>query len=220
MTDYQLIRSKRRTLSIGIDGEGALVVRAPMRMPKRDIEAFIREKEGWIAQKQALVRERLQKADAAQLADGAQVPFRGGTLTMRLEACKRAFDAEGILHLPKGEEPLKHALKWRTERARQLIVPRVDEWARATGLRPEKIAFGNAQKRWGSMSSLRSLRLNAALIHVPPQLCDYIIVHELCHMVHPDHSPAFHALVRSILPGAEALRTQLKGWSYVLSMWR
>lgn len=117
MTDYQLIRSKRRTLSIAIDGEGALVVRAPMRMPKREIEAFIHQKEGWIAQKQALVRASRMQADSARLQDGAAIPFRGETLTVRLEACKRAFDAQGILHLPSAPDPLKHALKWRTERA-------------------------------------------------------------------------------------------------------
>lgn len=70
------------------------------------------------------------------------------------------------------------------------------------------------------MNSRRSLRLNAALIHVPPQLCDYVIVHELCHIAHPDHSPAFHTMVRSILPGADQLRAQLRGWGYVLSLWR
>lgn len=220
MTEYQLIRSNRRTLSISVDGEGALVVRAPMRMPKRDIEAFIREKEGWIAQKRALAKQRSEQARQARLTDGAEIPFWGAALTARLEGCKRAFDEGGILHLPAGPDAREHALKWRMERAKQLVTPRVETWAKATGLVPEKIAYGNAQKRWGSMTSLRSLRLNAALIHVPPQLCDYVIVHELCHIAHPDHSPAFHAMVRSILPGADQLRAQLGGWAYVLSLWR
>lgn len=220
MTDYQLIRSQRRTLSISIDGEGALVVHAPMRMSKREIEAFIREKEGWIAQKQALVRHRIQQADAARLRDGAQIPYRGGMLTVRLEGVKKAEEQDGILTLSNDPDTLKQALQWRRERAKQLVTPRVEAWAKATGLQPSSIAYGNAKQRWGSMSSRRSLRLNAALIHLPPQLCDYVIVHELCHIVHPDHSPAFHALVRSILPGADQLRKQLKNWAYVLSIFR
>ena len=218
MTDYQLIRSNRRTLSIAINGEGALVVRAPMRMAKREIETFIRQKEGWIAQKQALVRQQGQQVQLAQLTDGAAFPFCGGTLTVRLEGCKKAFDEEGILHLPSTGDARKHAFKWRTERAKQLLSPRVEKWAEQTGLQPEKIAFGNALKRWGSMTSQRSLRLNAALIHLPPQLCDYVIVHELCHIAHPDHSPAFHAMVRSILPGADRLRAEMKRWSYVTGL--
>lgn len=220
MTEYQLIRSNRRTLSIAIDGEGALIVRAPLRMPKREIEAFLREKADWIARKQALVRVSSAHADAAQLTDGGRIPFWGNALTVRFTACKRALEADGTLCLPHGEEPLKHALKWRMERAQQLITPRVERWAQATGLVPAQIAYGNAQKRWGSMSSRRSLRLNAALVHVPPALCDYVIVHELCHLLHPDHSPAFHASVRSFLPEADQLRLQLKNWGYVLTMWR
>lgn len=220
MIDYRLIRSNRRTLSISIDGEGALVVHAPLRMSKRDIEAFIRHKEDWIAQKQALARTAQEQAQRAQLQEGAQIPFWGGVLRVKLEGGKKAFDSAGVLSLPDGPDLLKCALKWRRERAEQLIVPKVESWAQATGLRPDKIAFGHAQKRWGSMSSQRSLRLNEALVHLPPQLCDYVIVHELCHIAHPDHSPAFHAMVRRVLPGADQLRAQLRRWAYVLAIFR
>ena len=85
MIDYQLIRSNRRTLSISIDGEGSLVVRAPMRMSKREIEAFLTQKQNWIASKQALVRNGLERRQSAQLAQGSAIPFRGGSLIVRFE---------------------------------------------------------------------------------------------------------------------------------------
>lgn len=220
MIEYRLIRSNRRTLSISIDEEGALIAHAPARMPRREIEAFILQKEGWIARKQALVQARARCAQSASLTDGAQTPFWGETLVIRLESRPDAFEENGTLHLPEGDAALPCALQWRRERAQQLITPRVAAWAKAAGLYPESIAYGNAQKRWGSMSARRSLRLNAALVHVPPALCDYVIVHELCHIAHPDHSPAFHAMVRSVLPEADRLRSALREWAYVLSIWR
>ena len=60
------------------------------------------------------------------------------------------------------------------------------------------------------MSSDKAMRLNAALVHCPARHIDYVIVHELCHILHPDHSPAFHAAVRSFLPGADTLRAEMR----------
>ena len=55
------------------------------------------------------------------------------------------------------------------------------------------------------------MSLSAALVHLPPDLCDYVIVHELCHMRQPNHSPAFHTLVRSFLPDADQRRQAIRG---------
>ena len=209
MIEYRLIRSDRRTLSISIDREGALVVHAPKRMSKQEIEAFIQQKQRWIAEKQSVVRQAA--ASLPRLQEGAQIPFWGETLTIAFGDVKKAVQKDGILWLPRAGEPAQHARKWRLEQARRLMVPRVEYWAKQTGLQPASIAFGSAQTRWGSMNhQTRSLRLNAALVHCPLHLVDYVIVHELAHILHPNHSPAFHAAVRSILPEADRWRNELK----------
>lgn len=208
MTDlpaYQLIRSNRRTLSICVDREGALVVRAPLRMALREIEAFIAQKQDWIRQKQALAHSR----ERFVLQDGAALPWLEGTLSVRFTAVRRAEETDGLLLLPAAN-PAQAALQWRKKRAEELLLPRVADWAEITGLHPASITFTNARKRWGSMSSQGALRLNAALLHCPRECWDYVIVHELCHMLHPDHSPAFHARVRSFLPEADRIRAQMK----------
>ena len=220
MIEYQLKRSSRRTLSIAVDGKGALVVHAPMRMSVREIEAFLVQKQGWIAQKQALARQREEKRQQSRLEEGAGIPFWGGSLTLHFEAVKTASDDGRTLVLPLGAEPLKQALKWRRRRAEALLAPRVAYWAERTGLVPQKISFGNAAARWGSMNTKGALRLNTALIHLPPYMVDYVIVHELSHMRHPDHSPAFHTCVRSILPQADDIRREMKAFSWVITLWR
>lgn len=220
MIEYRLIRSDRRTLSISVDSEGALVVHAPMRMAKRELEAFIRQKEAWIRDKQKLAQQRMASREQAALKEGAVFPFRGGALTVRFADVNAAYAENGKLVLPRTGDAEKHALKWRMRTAREILTPRVALWAEKTGLRPEKISFGNAKGRWGSMSSAGSLRLNAALVHLPPEMADYVIVHELAHRAHPDHSPAFHARVRSILPGADRIRQEMKQYAFVLALWQ
>ena len=220
MIDYQLIRSSRRTLSIAVNGEGALVVRAPMRMPLREIEAFLWQKQDWIAQKQAIARQKADARGRGQLVEGAEIPFWGGWLVLHFKTVKTAFDDGRTLVLPIDAEPLKQALKWRRRRAEELLAPRVASWAERTGLHPQKISYGNAAGRWGSMNNRGGLRLNTALIHLPPHMADYVIVHELSHMRHPDHSPAFHGCVRSILPQADVIRREMKAYSWVTTLWK
>lgn len=218
MIEYRLIRSDRRTLSISIDREGALVVRAPKRMGVREIEAFIQQKQHWIEEKQSAVK---QMADQRlQLTEGTAFPFWGGTLTVTFRAISKPVWQQGTLCLPRSDQAVQYARKWRLEQAKALIVPRVEYWAKQTGLQPSNIAFGNAKARWGSMNArTRSLRLNAALVHCPPALVDYVIVHELVHICHPNHSAAFHAAVREILPDADNRRSELKKMSYLTTMW-
>ena len=218
MIDYRLIRSDRRTLSISVDREGALVVRAPKHTGKNEIEAFIRQKERWILEKQAAAKQRI--AVRPELTEGAAVPFWGSTLIIAFGDVKKAVRKETILWLPKAGEAAQHARKWRMEQAKALITPRVAYWAAQTNLQPAKIAFGNARTRWGSMNAqTRSLRLNAALIHCPQDMVDYVIVHELVHIIQPNHSPAFHAAVRRILPDADSRRAALKGYAGLIRLW-
>ncbi len=218
MIEYRLIRSDRRTLSISVDREGALVVHAPKRMSIQEIETFIQQKQRWIENKQAQARNTanyLPKLEA-----GAAVPFWGNTLRIEFKDAKNAAHQDGILWLPKTGEAAQHARKWRLRQAQMLITPRVEYWAKQTGLSPAKIAYGNAKARWGSMNpKTRSLRLNAALVHCPQDIVDYVIVHELVHIIQPNHSAAFHAAVRSILPDADQRRAALKQYGCLSRIW-
>lgn len=213
---YRLIRSDRRTLSLGIDGEGALVVRAPRHMPLRGIEAFILQKRGWIEAKQA-------QAAAVRLApfvpeEGARLPWLGGELRLRPCAVPICVDFDGWLLLPRQGDPWTLLRAWRKRRAQEELGPRVHAWEDRMGLKARSVAYTCARRRWGSMSGAGALRLNAALMHCAPELCDYVIVHELAHIVHPNHSPAFHALVKTHLPQADGLRAHLRSAAGVTAL--
>ena len=153
--EYELIRSRRKTLEISVLPGGALRVRAPLRMSVKQIETFLRQKESWIAEKQARM---------AQLAP------------------------------PRTYSPAEIAqMKARTlERVR----PRVEHFARLMGVTPTSVSVTSAQKRWGSCSSTGKVHFSFLLAEQPPEFIDSVVVHELCHLVHHDHSPAFWDMVR------------------------
>ncbi|MGE3623788.1 MAG: M48 family metallopeptidase, partial [Bdellovibrionales bacterium] len=98
---------------------------------------------------------------------------------------------------------------WYKKEARRVFTERTEFWSQITGLRPRSLTVGNPQRQWGSCSAANDIRLNWRLILAAPALLDYVIVHELCHIPHKNHSSRFWALVESFLPGCKALRREL-----------
>ncbi|MEG2186687.1 MAG: SprT family zinc-dependent metalloprotease [Clostridia bacterium] len=212
---YQLIRSDRRTLSLAVNRQGALVVRAPRKMAVVDIERFVNQKQAWILKKQEAAHQWAHAPLCME--NGASFPYLGGTLEIRLCEVTLPTHASGLLFLPQNnaEASLR---AWRRQQADQVLRPLVAKWSGVMGLSPTSITYTRAKQRWGSMSTLGALRLNEALVHLPMALIDYVVVHELSHRVYPNHSPAFHAYVRRILPNADALRAQIHTMAYVTTL--
>ena len=209
---YRLIRSNRRTLSLTVESGGALVAHAPLHMPLRQIEAFIEEKRAWIERKRA---EAPSRPAPFVPRDGARLPWLGGELRLAFSGLPLCVDFDGWLLMPCGGDALVRLRDWRKRRAAEVLTPRVRLWERRMGLQVKSIRYTAAKRRWGSMRADGCLRLNAALMHCPMELSDYVIVHELAHLPHPDHSPAFHALVRATLPHADALRARMRDFAGV-----
>ncbi|MDD3335465.1 MAG: SprT family zinc-dependent metalloprotease [Eubacteriales bacterium] len=217
---YTLVRSARRTLSLSLDPNGSLIARAPYRMAAKEIEAFISQKAGWIETKQAMLKKRAESVQDCTLQDGSTLPFLGGKLLLRYGATPQAVEKDGILFLPSCGSAKAAILQWLAAEAAHRLPPRVEQWALRMNVYPTALSLGYAKTRWGSMASTGAMRLNIALLHCPNHAIDYVIVHELSHRVHPNHSKAFHAYVESVLPGANQIRAQMKEMSPYLSLLR
>lgn len=99
------------------------------------------------------------------------------------------------------------------ETARAILVPKLEAAARRHGFAYGRVAIKNNVSNWGSCSALGNINLNMRLILLPEHLQEYVILHELCHLRHPDHGPGFHAMLDSLLEGREnALRRELAEW--------
>lgn len=207
---YALIRSRRKTLALTVDRAGNLTVRAPLRLPAAQIEAFVLEKEGWVEKTRARLGRLPPPPEPLTLRDGATLPYLGDVLTLAVADVRRVT-REGLrLLVPRDARDLAPVLRWVDAQARLELWPRVEAMARRLGLRPTALRLSTAKGRWGSMSTRGTLSLNRALLLCPPDVIDYVAVHELCHMAQPNHSPAFWALVERWMPDYRARRDWLK----------
>ena len=95
-------------------------------------------------------------------------------------------------------------------RAKEILPQRTAYWSQRMGLYPTQIRITSAQRRFGSCSSEGHICYSWRLMQYPPEAIDYVVVHELAHLKHMNHSPAFHALVANYLPDHKARRALLK----------
>ncbi|MFR6640107.1 MAG: M48 family metallopeptidase [Christensenellales bacterium] len=100
------------------------------------------------------------------------------------------------------------------------LAERTEYVAKRCGFTYSGLRFSRAQTRWGSCNGKNGITLNLALLTLPKRLSDYVIVHELCHTEHHDHSPAFWKLVESIIPECRAIRKELKNYAYTLGFFK
>lgn len=201
MTEYRLIRSKRKSLAIQITPVGDVVVRAPNRLSHTAIEAFLHQKQDWIAAHQQTARERTASRAAFHLDEHNSLPLRGREYPIRLWDRREASFKEGCCYLPAGELPArKAALEQCYRRLALTYLPkRTMELARITGMLPAQITVGGARTRWGSCTADGRIRFSWRLMAVSDRAIDYVIVHELCHCWELNHSPRFWALVEAVL---------------------
>ena len=203
LTVDRLVRSRRRTVSLVIDEEAALVVRAPMRMPLHDIERVVREKEDWIRRNRAMMRHRLGNRPMRRYAEGEAFLWLGRELRLALSAVERRVRREdGVLWMPEvsGEQRAAFMARWYREEARRLLSERVRLWSALMGLTADRLTITSANRRWGSCSGRANLSFTARLVMAPLDVVDYVVVHELAHIVHKNHGAAFWELVASQMP--------------------
>ncbi len=206
LPDYELIRSKRRSLSLELRPDGTLLVRAPRLLPEKRIRDFVEAKRGWIEQKQAVLRARAEVYAPVRVEDGAALPFLGGSLTLRFaDVLSPRREGETLLLPPGADEDTLRG--WLREEARALVTPRVESYAAWMGLEYSGVRISSARTRWGSCSGKDSLNFTFRLAMCPPETIDYVVVHELSHVAHKDHSRAFWETVQAYCPD---WRTQRK----------
>lgn len=217
---YVLRRSARRTLGLTVDGRG-LTVSVPLRLSVREAEAFMRERAAWIFEKLD-ARAAHVPAEPVAIRDGMEFPLLGQSCRLSLLAGgNRAQWVEGFtqrelrLMLRRHEDAPAQLLRALQGYALRHFQGRLEEFgyvlAQFTpGIPLPPLHLTNARTRWGSCSRLTGIRLNWRLIHLPPAQIDYVVAHEMAHLVEMNHSPRFWAVVASILPGYEAAKAALR----------
>ena len=205
---YELHRSPRRRKNVTLSVEGELLrVLSPVRASQRLIDEFIQQRADWITKRLAAEHPAgLQ----AELREGGSLPLLGGRYP--IVASHVPFDFDGQRFQVDVERPDRAAFAegWLREYARGHFATRVEYWSPIVGVQPARIQMRNQKTRWGSASSSGTLSFNWRLILAHPDIVDYVVVHELCHFIQPNHSRAYWQLVESILPDYKERRQALK----------
>lgn len=176
MKYYQVIKSRRKTISIEVTRDEEIIIRAPYYATKRVIQAFVDSKSDWIDNALDKVRARRQQSEN----------INGLENFTKEELAALAKDAKAVIPL------------------------RVAYYADILGVTYGRIAIRAQKTRWGSCSGKGNLNFNCLLMLVPDDVRDYVIVHELCHLIELNHSPAFWAEVSKVMPNYKEKRKWLK----------
>jgi predicted metal-dependent hydrolase len=213
--DYRLIRARRQSIGMTIDHTG-LVVRAPHWVRIREIEVALKERAHWVVEMLAQWRGRNRESLPTAWQEGAPLLFQGRALTLALFPARRQAIAADLLHLtvlhptPGDEgEIAAFCRRWLKEQALALLAPRALHFARRLRTRPPSVQLSDVRSQWGSCNHRGEIRLNWRLVQLPPRIADYVVAHEVAHLVELNHSARFWALVESLLPGHIEARREL-----------
>ena len=209
--EYRFARRRRRTLTITIDAAG-LRVSAPLRAPWREIEAFLRDKERWILAKLD-AWARTPRPPVLHGLSGEALPLFGATTVLDVRRGRRWVEAQDgriIVHAPTHSRPLDVLLRWLKQCALEALTPRALHYAGALGLPAPRVVLSNASTQWGVCTEGGAIRLSWRLVHVEPRLADYVVAHEVAHLVEMNHSRRFWALLARLYPGFSEARERLE----------
>ena len=199
----QLIRSKRRTISLEIDHDGSLIVRVPHQAPIEEIHALVNSKKNWIIKKQNLAFELAQEAPPKQFVDGELFLYLGKSHPLNIVADQvdpLVLNGNFLLAAESQESARQIFEKWYRKQAAQVIKPRTSFLAEQNGFTYSVIRINSAKTRWGSCGPKGSLNFPYRLVMAPEDVIDYVIVHELVHLRTRNHSKNYWDAVRKIMP--------------------
>ena len=169
-------------LCVTVYPDGKVVVTKPKRVSKEKVRRFVEERREWIEKHQASVLRRLKR-------DG--VPYE-------------------MPQLRRGTKAYREAV----EKARSLVKERLQHFSsiygKELGKKYGRVSIRNQKTRWGSCSKEGNLNFNYKIVHLPPELADYIIAHELCHLKEMNHSERFWTLVEKAIPDRKKAQKEFR----------
>lgn len=214
LVEYRFVRARRRTIGIAVDASG-LSVRAPLRASFREIDAFVHAQGRWIL---ARLAEWAGIAPPRMLqgVDGEPLPLAGREVRLALARGRRAARREDdclrlSLPFPERRDRVLALLRdWLRHEALAVLAPRAARFGAQLGVQPSRIALSSARQQWGVCTARGEIRLNWRLVHVEPALADYVVAHEVAHLVELNHSARFWKLLGALYPDWREARERLE----------
>jgi predicted metal-dependent hydrolase len=221
--DVEIYRKPyRRRLSLVVKPNGKIRVTAPSGTSLVDLTRFVQSNAEWIQKTLAGYRELRQSFPKKRYEDGEEFLYLGKILRLHIEpgVSKRPkvyVRGENLVIESAYSKPLEReraVAKFYEREGRRIIEEKVVEFAERMGLRYTKLSFRSQKTRWGSCSSKGALSFNWRLAIAPIDVIEYVVVHELAHLKHYDHSSRFWSLVETQIPEYRKTRAWLSKNQY------
>lgn len=225
--EYTIEYRKRKSVELTIDAAGVVRVKAPKGSEESAVQAIVFKKRDWIIEKLELMFSRGKRIETKTYEDGETFLFLGKKLKLVIYyrdvqsanialieneliiSCPENYDAKALSELIE-----KHYRK----ELKKVIENRVKFFQSNFKVKPKKVLIKEQKTRWGSCSSERNINFNWKLIMAPIEIIDYLVVHEMCHLVHMNHSKSFWTLVGKILPDYKIRQNWLNKNGFLLEL--
>lgn len=211
--DYTVKYSDRKTLAIIVERDKSVVVRAPKGYDANKIENAVNKKRYWLYQKLNHPQKYSNNSKSREFVSGESFLYLGKMY--RLDVVNDNINGIHFANkfiISKNSQPsaLELFTKWYRQRAKEIIIPKVKEYAKNLGVEFNRILIKNLKYRWGSCSPKKNLNFNWRLIKAPINVLNYVIVHELAHLIEPNHNENFWNIIKVQIPYYNKAKEWLK----------
>ncbi|MDR7279908.1 M48 family metallopeptidase [Catenuloplanes atrovinosus] len=204
---------RRSTVGITVDRDGSLQLHAPAGCPPDALAAWAHSKRIWVYRKLAEKDVLLSAWPVKEFVSGEGFAYLGRSHRLLITDTDQVRMERGRLLLSRaiaaGPDPGAALVRWYRGRGQRWLPGRIRPWADRMGLIPARVDVRDLGYRWGSLSANRRLNIHWATLQLPPSLIDYVLVHELTHLAHSQHTSAFWATVERAMPDYERRKADL-----------
>lgn len=202
--EINIKRSLRKTLSIYLERDGTLSILAPKGLRKKKIDEVLRQKEYQIYKYRAEWQELNRSKKNREYISGQSFLYLGRNYSLKLiEKLEKPLllkDGQFFLLISEKENAKRHFINFYKENGKIKILNRIVEFKNKIGVNPGKIRIMDLQNRWASCTGEGNINFHWKCLMAPYAVLDYIVVHELIHLVHKNHTQSFWNDVDKILP--------------------
>lgn len=230
--EYELVTSSRKkTIELVIDFNKGFTVKAPKGMKKKDVIKNLHKKEKWIINNLDRMSEILKNETNKEFVSGEKFLLRGRRYSLKVTASKKDLPSlefkksKFLAIVPSQLTEKQYAtilkplfIQFYKKKAEQIINERIKKYLKYFKIEPKNIVVTELKNKWGSCSKNNQLRYNWRIVLANTSIIDYIIVHELCHMIEKNHSDQYWKEVKRILPDYKKSKNWLKTNSEMLNL--
>jgi predicted metal-dependent hydrolase len=220
--EYEIVRSpKRRKLTITVERDRTVTVHAPEGTPEEEVRRAVDAKRQWILAKvrhPQKYQNRLHPP-GKEVVNGESAPYLGRDYRIEIsETASGEVEFAGRFVVPPTHQARRRQVlrAWYIARAKETILPRAEQQAGELGVAFAGARIVDTRYRWGSCTLRDNVSFNWRLIKAPMFVIDYVIVHELAHLIEPNHTARFWSIVRARTPTMEKAKAWLREHGQVL----